>query len=75
MRKTTAVVFFFSLLLSACASTKNSNDQVAEYEEKEYVTGSNIPRKDRNSSGAVKTYDKELLQELQNRPTISPNTN
>ncbi|MDW5416344.1 hypothetical protein R6242_07130 [Iodobacter sp. CM08] len=75
MRKTAAVVFLFSAFLSACASTRTPDNQLADYEEKEYVTGSNIPRKDRTSSGLVKTYDKELLQELQNRPSISPNTN
>jgi starvation-inducible outer membrane lipoprotein len=73
MRKKNIAILAFSLLASACSSVPTDNKQYAEMEEKEYVTGSNIPRKDRGSS-AVKVYDKELLKDLQDRPTMSPNS-
>jgi starvation-inducible outer membrane lipoprotein len=73
MCKKNIAIITLSLLASACSSVPTDSKQYAEVEEKEYVTGSNIPRKDRSSS-TVKVYDKELLRELQDRPTISPNS-
>ncbi|NHQ85531.1 hypothetical protein HA050_05295 [Iodobacter sp. HSC-16F04] len=72
MRKQNIAIIALSLLASACSSVPAENKQYAEMDEKEYVTGSNIPRKDRSS---VKVYDKELLRDLQDRPTVSPNMN
>jgi hypothetical protein len=73
MRNKNLAIIAFSLLASACSSVPADNKQYAEVEEKEYVTGSNIPRKDRSGS-TVKVYDKELLRDLQDRPTVSPNS-
>lgn len=72
MRKKNIAMLMLSLLACACSSVPTDSKQYAEMEEKEYVTGSNIPRKDRST---VKVYDKELLRDLQDRPTVSPNTN
>ncbi|MFC7421351.1 hypothetical protein ACFQNF_15915 [Iodobacter arcticus] len=74
MHKKNIAMIALSLLANACSTIPADNKQYAEMEEKEYVTGSNIPRKDRGGS-TVKVYDKELLRELQDRPAISPNTN
>jgi hypothetical protein len=51
-----------ALLLVACAATETN---VAPQPEKEFVTGSNIPRKDRSGSG-VTVASKESLERFQN---------
>jgi hypothetical protein len=50
------------LLVAGCAATEG---QVQPQQEKEYVTGSNIPRKDRAGSG-VAVGTKEDLERMQN---------
>jgi hypothetical protein len=49
-------------LLVGCAMTES---KVEPQQEKEYVTGSNIPRKDRSGSG-VSVLDKESLERVRN---------
>jgi hypothetical protein len=49
-------------LLVGCASTEN---KVEPQQEKEFVTGSNIPRKDHSASG-VSVLGKEALEKVQN---------
>jgi len=49
-------------VLSACAT---ADTKVEPLQEKEYVTGSNIPRRDRSTSG-VSVLTKDALEKHQN---------
>ena len=51
-------------LFSGCASMEPAASG-ATREEKQYVTGSNVPKKDRNSS-AVTTVSKDAIDNMQN---------
>ncbi len=61
-------------LLSACATTDvaNTNNTAASQEEKVYVTGSNLPRKDKDRSG-VGTVSADALRDATNKPQVDPN--
>ena len=48
-----------AVLLSACATTTSTAPADADKEEKVYVTGSNLPQRDRKG---VKTVDPERVQ-------------
>lgn len=48
-----------AVLLSACATTTSTAPADADKEEKIYVTGSNLPQRDRKG---VKTVDPERVQ-------------
>ncbi len=61
-------------LLSACATTDavNTNNTASAQEEKVYVTGSNLPRKDKDRSG-VTTASAEAIREAANgKPQVDP---
>ena len=49
-------------LVAGCATTDTSTEPL---QEKEYVTGSNIPRRDRSASG-VSVLSKDALEKAQN---------
>ncbi|MBK7472623.1 MAG: hypothetical protein IPI73_20425 [Betaproteobacteria bacterium] len=51
-----------AVLLAGCATT---DSKVEPQQEKEFVTGSNIPRKDR-SAGGVSVLSKDALERMQN---------
>ena len=56
-----AITMSGASLLSACATTE-SNDNWVSKDEKQYVTGSNLPKKDRSS---VTVISKEALEDAQ----------
>jgi hypothetical protein len=63
----------FLLTLTGCSTTTGSTSEAAE--EKEYVTGSNIPRRDRTSTG-VKTVDPAELERMRSSmPASGPRGN
>ena len=51
-------------LLTGCASMEPAATATTR-EEKQYVTGSNVPKKDRNTS-AVTTVSKDAIDNMQN---------
>ena len=55
------------LLLAGCATT---DTRVEPQEQKEFVTGSNIPRRDRSGSG-VTVAGREALERVQNSGPIT----
>jgi hypothetical protein len=57
-------------LLGACAAPEQGKE-IAVREEPEYVTGSNLPKRDRSRSG-VKTVDPATVQQAP--PTAPPST-
>jgi hypothetical protein len=52
------------LLVSACAQTSVDNEGAAPRAEREYPTGSNIPRK-HHDTGDVQVYDRESVERAQ----------
>lgn len=63
-----------SLLLSAGCVTPAGDNAIAA-EEKEYITGSSIPRKDRTATG-VRTADPAEIEKIRNSvPAAVPRSN
>jgi hypothetical protein len=52
------------LLISACAQTSVDNEDAAPRAEREYPTGSNIPRK-HHETGDAQVYDRESVERAQ----------
>mgnify|MGYP006371453723 CR=1 len=57
------IIFAALFMLSAVGCATPTGESSAAAEEKEYVTGSNIPRRDRSSTG-VKTVDPAELERM-----------
>ena len=60
--RTIVLAILAASLFSGCATTERA---IEPQQEKEFVTGSNIPRRDRSGSG-VAVYDREALEKAQN---------
>jgi hypothetical protein len=58
------VIFAGLFLLSAVGCATPTADNSGAAEEKEYVTGSNIPRRDRSMPSDVKTVDPAAIEKL-----------
>lgn len=56
------VTILTAAVLGGCATT---DSRVEPQQEKEFVTGSNIPRKDRSAAG-VSVLNKDALERIQN---------
>jgi hypothetical protein len=56
-------------LAAGCATTESSTEPAAERVDKEYVTGSNIPKK---GKGDASTYDREALGGARNQMPMTP---
>ena len=63
-----ALLFAVALLLSSCADLPQNNEQEAK-PEREYVTGSNLPKKDRSS---VKVVNPEDFENAQRGGSVAP---
>jgi hypothetical protein len=59
------------LTLTACAGIETTQD-AQNQSEKEYVTGSNIPRKNRSDSPEVKAIDGQALRDTLDRVKSIP---
>ncbi|MEO8134318.1 MAG: hypothetical protein ABI831_10105 [Betaproteobacteria bacterium] len=68
--RTPLLSFLAASLLCACATTAETNNAPPK-EEKNYVTGSNIPRKDSAGSYGVESVSKAAL-EAQQRASGGP---
>lgn len=51
-----------AVMLAGCATT---DSKIEPQQEKEFVTGSNIPRKDRSATG-ISVLNKDALERIQN---------
>jgi hypothetical protein len=59
-------------LAAGCASTQSSNEPAAQRVEREYTTGSNIPRKSKGGDG-VQVYDREAAERARDAmPQLPP---
>jgi len=56
------------LLVAACAETSVSNEGTTPRAEREYPTGSNIPRR-HHDTGDAQVYDRESVERAQNSST------
>lgn len=66
------VPFLAAMLLAACSSVDSNTEQ---REQKEYVTGSNIPRKDKSG---ITVHGRDALEEFQRSsggPTVKGSEN
>jgi starvation-inducible outer membrane lipoprotein len=66
--KSSSLLFAVALLLSSCADLPQNNEQEAK-PEREYVTGSNLPKKDRSS---VKVVNPEDFENAQRGVSVTP---
>jgi len=56
-------------IAAGCASTETTTEPAAERVDKEYTTGSNIPKKGKGDASA---YDREALERARNQMPMSP---
>ncbi|MGB8856006.1 MAG: hypothetical protein WCC58_04955 [Burkholderiales bacterium] len=69
------VIFAALCLLVSAGCVTPAGDNVIAAEEKEYTTGSNIPRKDRTATG-VRTVDPAEIEKIRNSvPAAVPRSN
>jgi hypothetical protein len=63
----------FASIAAGCASTESNTEPAAERVEREYTTGSNIPKKTKGGDG-VQVYDREALERARNQmpQTVRP---
>ena len=68
-----AIFVVMGCLLAACASTDSSNQPPRVWNDNDYVTGSNLPRRDRTKPSEAQTMSKQQIDELQlPRPAPMP---
>ena len=67
-----SVLLAIAALLSACASTGNTNTKPDTDEEKYYVTGSFIPKKSPVAPGTESLTGQQAQDFVRSTPTVAP---
>jgi hypothetical protein len=49
-------------IAAGCASPQSNDDPAAERGEREYTTGSNIPKKSRGAADGVQVHDRDSIE-------------
>ena len=70
MKKILLCAMAFASIAAGCASTQSSNEPATERVEREYATGSNIPKKSKPSD--VQVYDREAIEKMRDQMPAPP---
>jgi hypothetical protein len=70
MKKILLCAAAFGSIAAGCASTQSSNEPATERVEREYATGSNIPKKSKPSD--VQVYDREAIEKMRDQMPAPP---
>jgi hypothetical protein len=73
MKKILLCAAAFGSIAAGCASTQSSNEPATERVEREYATGSNIPKKTKSgTSEGVQVYDREAVERMRDQMPAPP---
>jgi Ni/Co efflux regulator RcnB len=72
MKKILLCAVAFASIAAGCASTQSSTEPATERVEREYATGSNIPKKSKAGADGVRVYDREALDRARNEMPQMP---
>jgi len=73
MKKILLCAVALASIAAGCASTESSTEPATGRVEREYTTGSNIPKKSKAGEGdGVKVTDREALERARNQMPMTP---
>ena len=62
-----SALFAAAAIAAGCAATQSNTEPATERVEREYTTGSNIPKKTKPGAEGVQVYDREALERARNQ--------
>jgi Ni/Co efflux regulator RcnB len=73
MKKILLCAVAFASIAAGCASTQSTTEPATERVEREYATGSNIPKKTKaGAADGVSVSDREALERARNQMPMTP---